>query len=99
MYLLMSPNVIVFMLLKKALKIINGTAAMRSHCYCSHTNTGTSTVLLAERERDKSPNGFKNWDFMSVHTWGENPVGTWVLRITDEVSTSGKIITSHYQAS
>ncbi|GAB0206171.1 neuroendocrine convertase 1 [Grus japonensis] len=45
--------------------------------------SGTSTVLLAERERDKSPNGFKNWDFMSVHTWGENPTGTWVLRITD----------------
>ncbi|XP_034512424.1 neuroendocrine convertase 1 isoform X2 [Ailuropoda melanoleuca] len=44
---------------------------------------GTSTVLLAERERDTSPNGFKNWDFMSVHTWGENPIGTWTLRITD----------------
>ncbi|EGV98395.1 Neuroendocrine convertase 1 [Cricetulus griseus] len=44
---------------------------------------GTSTVLLAERERDTSPNGFKNWDFMSVHTWGENPVGTWTLKITD----------------
>lgn len=47
---------------------------------------GTSTVLLAERERDTSPNGFKNWDFMSVHTWGENPVGTWALKITDMVS-------------
>lgn len=46
---------------------------------------GTNTVLLAERERDTSPNGFKNWDFMSVHTWGENPVGTWTLRITDMV--------------
>uniref|UniRef100_A0A8D1M0U9 Neuroendocrine convertase 1 n=1 Tax=Sus scrofa TaxID=9823 RepID=A0A8D1M0U9_PIG len=44
---------------------------------------GTGTVLLAERERDTSPNGFKNWDFMSVHTWGENPIGTWTLRITD----------------
>lgn len=45
--------------------------------------SGTSTVLLAERERDSSPNGFKNWAFMSVHTWGEDPEGTWVLRITD----------------
>ncbi|XP_037009750.2 neuroendocrine convertase 1 isoform X2 [Artibeus jamaicensis] len=44
---------------------------------------GTNTVLLAERERDTSPNGFKNWDFMSVHTWGENPIGTWTLRIAD----------------
>ncbi|XP_007554353.1 neuroendocrine convertase 1 [Poecilia latipinna] len=49
---------------------------------------GTTTVLLAERERDTSSNGFKNWDFMSVHTWGENPAGTWTLKITD---TSGRM--------
>lgn len=53
--------------------------------------TGTSTVLLAERERDTSPNGFKNWDFMSVHTWGENPIGTWTLRITDMVSMKARV--------
>uniref|UniRef100_A0A4W3K9N4 Neuroendocrine convertase 1 n=2 Tax=Callorhinchus milii TaxID=7868 RepID=A0A4W3K9N4_CALMI len=57
--------------------------------------SGTSTVLLAERERDSSPNGFKNWAFMSVHTWGEDPAGTWVLRITDmsgRKQNKGKII-------
>ncbi|XP_028922811.1 neuroendocrine convertase 1 isoform X2 [Ornithorhynchus anatinus] len=57
--------------------------------------SGTSTVLLAERERDTSPNGFKNWDFMSVHTWGENPVGTWTLRITDmsgRIQNQGRIV-------
>uniref|UniRef100_A0A8C8F2N5 Neuroendocrine convertase 1 n=1 Tax=Oncorhynchus tshawytscha TaxID=74940 RepID=A0A8C8F2N5_ONCTS len=48
--------------------------------------SGTSTVLLAERERDTSSNGFRNWDFMSVHTWGEDPTGTWTLKITDTVS-------------
>ncbi|XP_064823845.1 LOW QUALITY PROTEIN: neuroendocrine convertase 1-like [Oncorhynchus masou masou] len=48
----------------------------------------TSTVLLAERERDMSSNGFRNWDFMSVHTWGEDPTGTWTLKITD---TSGRM--------
>lgn len=56
---------------------------------------GTSTVLLAERERDTSPNGFKNWDFMSVHTWGENPIGTWTLRITDmsgRMQNEGRIV-------
>ncbi|KAF5913564.1 hypothetical protein HPG69_017184, partial [Diceros bicornis minor] len=56
---------------------------------------GTSTVLLAERERDTSPNGFKNWDFMSVHTWGENPIGTWTLRITDmsgRLENEGRIV-------
>ncbi|XP_035382614.1 neuroendocrine convertase 1 [Electrophorus electricus] len=50
--------------------------------------SGTTTVLLAERERDTSTNGFRNWDFMSVHTWGENPTGTWTLKITD---TSGRM--------
>ncbi|KAK0151327.1 Neuroendocrine convertase 1 [Merluccius polli] len=50
--------------------------------------SGTTTVLLAERERDTSSNGFRNWDFMSVHTWGEDPAGTWTLRITD---TSGRM--------
>ncbi|XP_015240752.1 PREDICTED: neuroendocrine convertase 1 [Cyprinodon variegatus] len=49
---------------------------------------GTTTVLLAERERDTSSNGFRNWDFMSVHTWGEDPAGTWTLKITD---TSGRM--------
>ncbi|KAK1345107.1 hypothetical protein QTO34_013814 [Cnephaeus nilssonii] len=56
---------------------------------------GTDTVLLAERERDTSPNGFKNWDFMSVHTWGENPIGTWTLRIADmsgRMQNEGRIV-------
>ncbi|KAJ8380739.1 hypothetical protein SKAU_G00015170 [Synaphobranchus kaupii] len=45
--------------------------------------SGTSAVLLTERERDTSSSGFRNWDFMSVHTWGEDPKGTWTLTITD----------------
>ncbi|KAJ8401556.1 hypothetical protein AAFF_G00378730 [Aldrovandia affinis] len=45
--------------------------------------SGTSAVLLTERERDTSSSGFRNWDFMSVHTWGEDPRGTWTLTITD----------------
>lgn len=59
-------------------------------CVCC-LKTGTNTILLAERERDTSPNGFKNWDFMSVHTWGENPVGTWTLQITDMVSMNERL--------
>uniref|UniRef100_H0X116 Neuroendocrine convertase 1 n=1 Tax=Otolemur garnettii TaxID=30611 RepID=H0X116_OTOGA len=61
----------------------------------SAAEIGTSTVLLAERERDTSSNGFKNWDFMSVHTWGENPVGTWTLRISDisgRMQNEGRIV-------
>ncbi|XP_059398536.1 neuroendocrine convertase 1-like [Carassius carassius] len=57
--------------------------------------SGTTTVLLAERERDTSANGFRNWAFMSVHTWGENPTGTWTLKITDmsgRIENEGQII-------
>ncbi|XP_044302664.1 neuroendocrine convertase 1 isoform X1 [Varanus komodoensis] len=56
---------------------------------------GTNTVLLAERQRDKSPNGFKDWDFMSVHTWGEDPTGTWTLKIVDmsrRMQNEGRIV-------
>ncbi|XP_075037384.1 neuroendocrine convertase 1 [Mixophyes fleayi] len=45
--------------------------------------SGTKTVLLTERERDTSTNGFRNWAFMSVHTWGEDPAGVWTVKITD----------------
>nr|XP_032829914.1 neuroendocrine convertase 1-like [Petromyzon marinus] len=57
--------------------------------------TGTTTALLAERERDASRDGFKGWPFMSVHTWGENPVGTWTLTITDRsghVENEGRVV-------
>ncbi|MEE6458824.1 hypothetical protein FKM82_000441 [Ascaphus truei] len=57
--------------------------------------SGTSTVLLTERVRDTSPNGFKNWDFMSVHSWGEDPAGTWTLKITDvsgRMQNEGRIV-------
>ncbi|CAF4426257.1 unnamed protein product, partial [Adineta steineri] len=44
---------------------------------------GTQTTLLTEREQDRSPDGFRNWPFMSVHTWGENPKGLWTIKIMD----------------
>ena len=28
-----------------------------------------------------SSDGFENWNFMSVQTWGENPYGSWILEI------------------
>jgi len=44
-------------------------------------------VLLSERAGDRSGDGFKNWAFMSVHTWGEGPTGMWKVRIHDRVSS------------
>ncbi|CAF4802964.1 unnamed protein product, partial [Rotaria socialis] len=44
---------------------------------------GTQTTLLSERDQDTSTDGFKNWSFMSVHNWGENPKGLWTIKIMD----------------
>jgi proprotein convertase subtilisin/kexin type 1 len=48
-------------------------------------NSGTETKLLTEREQDKSTDGFRNWPFMSVHNWEENPKGLWTIKIMDNV--------------
>ncbi|XP_014473594.1 PREDICTED: furin-like protease 1, isoform 1-CRR isoform X1 [Dinoponera quadriceps] len=45
---------------------------------------GTRSTLLAKRPHDVSKAGFSQWPFMSVHTWGERPHGTWRLEIHNE---------------
>lgn len=45
---------------------------------------GTKSTLLAKRSHDVSKAGFNQWPFMSVHTWGERPHGTWKLEIHNE---------------
>ncbi|XP_059487081.1 neuroendocrine convertase 1-like isoform X2 [Neocloeon triangulifer] len=47
---------------------------------------GTRVQLLSRRPEDTSGQGFKDWSFMSVHTWGENPAGEWTVHIVDTVS-------------
>ncbi|RXN01554.1 Neuroendocrine convertase 2 [Acipenser ruthenus] len=43
---------------------------------------GTKSILLSRRPRDDdSKVGFDKWPFMTSHTWGEDPRGTWVLEI------------------
>ena len=42
-------------------------------------------MLLSERDADMSKDGFSNWSFMSVHSWGENPSGKWKIKIMDRV--------------
>ncbi|KAK3854786.1 hypothetical protein Pcinc_038753 [Petrolisthes cinctipes] len=44
---------------------------------------GTVADLLTERLMDGSSRGFQKWPFMSVHTWAENPRGTWTVNISD----------------
>ncbi|XP_061504423.1 furin-like protease 1, isoforms 1/1-X/2 isoform X1 [Anopheles gambiae] len=46
--------------------------------------SGTRVTLLTPRSHDLSRSGFNQWPFMSVHTWGEAPHGTWQLEIHNE---------------
>ncbi|XP_029985651.1 proprotein convertase subtilisin/kexin type 6 [Sphaeramia orbicularis] len=48
--------------------------------------SGTKSQLLAKRQFDSSNEGFRNWEFMSVHFWGESAEGTWTLEVTDTPS-------------
>ncbi|XP_078061255.1 PC3-like endoprotease variant B, partial [Mustelus asterias] len=48
---------------------------------------GTKSKLLAVRLADESQAGLKDWTFMTVHLWGENPEGVWILTIADRANT------------
>ncbi|KAF7648556.1 hypothetical protein LDENG_00155090 [Lucifuga dentata] len=48
--------------------------------------SGTRTQLLAKRLFDSSNEGFRNWEFMTVHFWGERAEGRWTLEVTDSPS-------------
>lgn len=46
--------------------------------------SGTKSILLSKRYHDHSSKGFKYWPFMTVHMWGENPVGNWTLEVSQK---------------
>ncbi|KAL5527160.1 hypothetical protein ACEPAG_5951 [Sanghuangporus baumii] len=45
---------------------------------------GIRSMLAEKRTRDRDKDGFPGWRFMSVKHWGENPVGTWTLNVSDQ---------------
>ncbi|XP_078485730.1 furin-like protease kpc-1 isoform X2 [Ciona intestinalis] len=45
--------------------------------------SGTVSNILQRRDYDRSSGGFNDWEFMTTHHWGENPMGVWLLRIED----------------
>ncbi|EIN07045.1 hypothetical protein PUNSTDRAFT_70782 [Punctularia strigosozonata HHB-11173 SS5] len=45
---------------------------------------GVKSVLAATRPRDISDSGFPGWRFMSVKHWGEDPLGDWTIRVSDQ---------------
>ncbi|OUM66790.1 hypothetical protein PIROE2DRAFT_23090, partial [Piromyces sp. E2] len=55
---------------------------------------GIVSNIATSRKRDSSEAGFKNWLFMSVKHWDEDPVGNWTLQVQNEFGkhTKGKLI-------
>ncbi|CAC5402781.1 Furin-like protease 2,Proprotein convertase subtilisin/kexin type 6,Furin-like protease 1, isoform 1-CRR,Proprotein convertase subtilisin/kexin type 5,Furin-like protease 1, isoforms 1/1-X/2 [Mytilus coruscus] len=52
--------------------------------------SGTKSHLLHYRNQDAVDNsaaGSLTWDFMSVHFWNENPMGSWTLEIRSFISS------------
>ena len=48
-----------------------------------HSPHKTYSQLLHNRKNDDSKAGLKNWSFMTVYNWGENPAGKWTLILKD----------------
>lgn len=46
-----------------------------------------SPPLSLFRLFDNSNEGFRNWEFMTVHCWGERTEGQWILEIIDSPSS------------
>ncbi|XP_078490234.1 neuroendocrine convertase 2-like [Ciona intestinalis] len=56
---------------------------------------GTDSILLNRRPNDDdSSQGFRKWPFMTTHTWGEDPRGTWNLRVAlkGEFPQTGRLL-------
>nr|XP_046256264.1 proprotein convertase subtilisin/kexin type 4-like [Scatophagus argus] len=60
---------------------------------------GTVSLLLDTRPNDASSDGLKNWTLMTVHCWGEQPQGLWMLQVTDHEGTVRSCTRSDEEAS
>ena len=40
-----------------------------------------SMILSRRQNDDDHRDGFTKWPFMTTHTWGEYPQGTWLLEV------------------
>lgn len=43
-------------------------------------------MILSRRANDDDHrDGFTKWPFMTTHTWGEYPQGTWILEVSSNI--------------
>ncbi|KAJ7096467.1 peptidase S8/S53 domain-containing protein [Mycena crocata] len=47
---------------------------------------GIRSVLGGKRSGDNAVTGYPGWTFMSVKHWGEDPVGDWTIKVSDQGS-------------
>lgn len=45
-----------------------------------------NALWFSSRLFDHSMEGFKNWEFMTIHCWGEQAAGDWILEVYDTPS-------------
>ncbi|KAJ7721572.1 peptidase S8/S53 domain-containing protein [Mycena maculata] len=50
--------------------------------------TGIKSILAGKRTGDNANTGYPGWTFMSVKHWGENPVGDWTIKVSDQSSAT-----------
>jgi kexin len=58
---------------------------------------GVRSNIGPRRGMDVSSEGYKNWTFMSVKHWEEDPVGTWTLHVVDDFNAGKAGILHHWQ--
>ncbi|KAJ6502170.1 peptidase S8/S53 domain-containing protein [Mycena sanguinolenta] len=49
---------------------------------------GIKSVLAEKRRGDQAKTGFPGWTFMTIKHWGEDVVGDWTLRVSDQASAT-----------
>lgn len=45
---------------------------------------GIRSILASHRRGDRDTSGYPGWVFMSVKHWGENPIGDWTIKVSDQ---------------
>ncbi|KAF9469262.1 peptidase S8/S53 domain-containing protein [Collybia nuda] len=55
---------------------------------------GVRSILGKSRPGDEAKSGYPGWVFMSVKHWGEDPVGDWTIKVSDQQTSidSGRFL-------
>ena len=69
--------------LEHVVLVVTITTSVRGSVAVTLTSPqGTTSTMLPRRRRDRSTYGFRHWQLMTTHLWGENPVGEWKVKVT-----------------